>query len=94
MPLRSCEVSSVYDNGGETFDRFTVNFTAANGNRHFSYSMDEDGGKRANGFCQYIGAEHYEGAHLGQRIAFCQLPENVRKKCERICAQDDKDNNP
>lgn len=91
MPLKPCFVQSAWDNGGETIDRYTINFTADNGQRHFSYGMDADGGK-LGGFCQYLGGEHYEGEHLGQRIAMCQLPDNVRKKCDRICKEDDKEN--
>lgn len=71
----------IYDNGGATFDRFTVIYTdEPEGLGMFSArAMSSDPFK---GFGQMCTASI--GKHLGKRIAFDDLPE----PCKRLVMQD------
>ena len=61
----------IYDNGGETFDRYTVVF----------YDGEclgiGDTGNVPNGFCMHVGSIHdgtvAEGDHLGRRISLDEM---------------------
>jgi hypothetical protein len=65
-------VSSVWDNGGETFDRYTVIFKDGEA-LGFSHNPTHP-----QGFSQYLGAVE-EGGHLGEEIEVSDLPDEVRK---------------
>lgn len=72
-------IKSVYDNGGETFDRFTV---VLNEPYDHTGKLLECLGLSLNpsspqGFSQFSGCQ--DGPHLGQKIEFSELPENVQK---------------
>lgn len=71
----------IYDNGGETLDRFTVIYTdEPEGLGMFSArAMSEN---PYTGFGQMCTASI--GKHLGNRIAFDDLPE----PCKRVMIQD------
>jgi hypothetical protein len=74
----------IYDNGGKTFDRYTVVFMdqpepqpgtfAALGMSHNPFWPQ--------GFCQHCSA--MPGRHLGKRIKFEDLPED----CQKLVKQD------
>lgn len=72
----------IYDNGGETFDRYTVIF--ADG----SVLGIGDTGNVPNGFCMHVGSIHEgsvtEGDHLGQIIS---LDEMTLPAQRAVCAE-------
>jgi hypothetical protein len=62
----------IYDNGGESFDRYTVVF------QHGYPPLGiGDTGNVPNGFCMTVDA--MEGPHLGERVTFDSLPTVVQK---------------
>lgn len=67
----------IYDNGGETFDRYTVVF--ADG----SVLGIGDTGNVPNGFCMHVGSIHEgsvtEGPHLGKRIFLEEMTKPAQK---------------
>lgn len=69
-------IHAIYDNGGETWDRYTVLTEPY----YFGKSCDSlglsDNCDQPNGFSQWC--EAYEGKHLGKKIKLEQLPENVQ----------------
>jgi hypothetical protein len=78
LPIRS------YDNGGKTFDRYTVVYMDEPENRPGCFAAR---GMSRNpfhpqGFGQYCIAT--PGRHLGRRIAFKDLPED----CQRLVTSD------
>jgi len=70
------QIHKVYDNGGKTFDRFTVLTEPY----HFGKSCDclclSDNPTDPLGFSQW--GDCYEGPHLGKEISFDDLPKNVQ----------------
>ena len=79
-----------YDNGGKTFDRYTVIYLdepeaegAFAGNVYNSIGMSEHP-QHPQGFGQHCTAEC--GFHLGRRIPFVSLPPDCRKAVEHDCA--------
>jgi hypothetical protein len=64
----------VYDNGGETIDRYTV-FTPDGS----VFGMSENPTRAFNGFNQYIGdeSEIEQGSHLGKRLK--SVPKDIQK---------------
>lgn len=77
----------VYDNGGATFDRYTVVFkNSPEGNGLYaSLGMSERPG-HPQGFGQHSTAE--PGSHLGRRIQLAELPEECRNLVIRELEQD------
>ena len=71
---------SALDNGGETFDRYTLCFEEDG--EHFVYGASENP-THPQGFCQFAGKffvpHDASSPHLGRPIAFDALPEKVRK---------------
>lgn len=75
----------IYDNGGKTFDRYTVVFTGNYAGRDgiCSYLGMSERPFHPQGFCQH--GEHRQVidrpryGHLGKRIKFESLPEDCRK---------------
>jgi len=65
------KISKVFDNGGATFDRYTIIFEDRPDALGLSGNCDSP-----QGFSQFGVA--IEGRHLGKRISFKDLPENVR----------------
>ena len=65
------EIAKVYDNSGQTFDRYTIIFKEHSEALGLSNNCDSP-----QGFSQFGVA--IEGRHLGRQIAFADLPENVR----------------
>jgi hypothetical protein len=65
------EIEKVYDNGGQTFDRYTIIFKSGSNALGLSDNCDSP-----RGFSQFGVA--VDGRHLGRQISFADLPENVR----------------
>jgi len=68
-------IRSIWDNKGKTIDRYTIILTikkANDGYCCFSLSNNSD-----NGFFQFGTCK--EGEHLGKRISWKDLPNNIRK---------------
>lgn len=61
----------IYDNGGRSFDRYTVFFPEG-----YALGIGETGNV-PNGFCQHV--EALEGSHLGERITLEALPIAVQR---------------
>ena len=70
------QIHAVYDNGGKTIDRYTILTEPW----HFGKSCDvlgvSDNCDSPQGFSQW--GEAYEGKHIGKKISFDALPENVQ----------------
>lgn len=62
----------IYDNGGDTLDRYTI-FLEANSDDYIA--ADENG----NGFYQH-GHGGKRGRHLGKKVAFTSLSTKLRIK--------------
>ena len=74
-------MTSVFDNGGETMDRYTVFVTYDTGEQ-FAYGMS-DNASDPNGFNQYIGEAPFDiepGSHLGERLT--RVPVTIRGAVE------------
>ncbi len=66
-----------YDNGGKTFDRYTVIYLDfKRGDLYESVGMS-DNPFHPQGFCQHDEAKR--GRHLGKRISFYDLPADCQK---------------
>ena len=61
----------IYDNGGETLDRYTI---------FLSKASDEYIGADENGDGFYQHGEGTRGRHLGKKIPFTSLSTELRKK--------------
>lgn len=61
----------IYDNGGETLDRYTIFLTNSSDE---AIGADENG----NGFYQHVDAKR--GRHLGKKISFTSLSTELRRK--------------
>lgn len=79
------KIKAIYDNGGKTIDRYTIAFDEITGYiesdgitqpkyKCLTLSSDPDW---PQGFSQWI--ECILGKHLGKKITFKELPENVQK---------------
>ncbi len=78
---------TVYDNGGTTFDRYTIIL------RDYGYAIGAgETGNVPNGFFMSLApGEYYEGSHLGRLVEFESLPERVQKDIRaelRIAAEE------
>lgn len=97
MPNNCPKWVRCYDNGGESFDRYTVVFTkkaliAVDKTRYFLYV-----GMSANPFHSQGFGQHGESnwnpidrptyGHLGKKISFTQLPDD----CKKLVISDYKD---
>ena len=68
----------VYDNGGESMDRYTVFITFAPGET-FAFGMS-DNPMQPNGFNQFVGEVPREikpGKHLGEKLS--RIPKEIEK---------------
>lgn len=70
-------VLRVYDNGGETFDRFTVYYSTDFGNGHFECRTMSENPFHPQGFGQMCSGQL--GLHNGKEIEFDDLPAPCRK---------------
>jgi len=71
-------IYKIYDNGGETVDRYTIllghhNFGCAGA----SLAVSDDPAHPTHGFSQW--GEATDGEHLGKEIKFEDLPKNVQE---------------
>lgn len=76
--MRKPKIIAVYDNGGETVDRYTVYF---NVNFNVSGTLKECLGMSSNpshpqGFSQFSGGQL--GPHNGKRTKFTDLPQHIQ----------------
>ena len=76
----------IYDNGGKTWDRYTVIIEGW----HFGKSCEvlglSDNCDSPQGFSQF--GEGYDGDHLGKIISFDDLPDNVQNHIIERLKQD------
>ena len=74
----------IYDNQGETFDRYTAAYTDWEGAKPYYCAMRcmSSDPFSPNGFGQM--SEGEPGAHIGKRIKFSDLPE----LCQKLVIQD------
>ena len=94
MPEGAPKLVRCYDNGGETFDRFTVSYTRANNfgltGRTVGVGMSEYP-YSPQGFGQHFDydspIDRPSYGHLGRKIQFSALPPD----CQRVVMDDYKD---
>lgn len=73
----------IYDNGGKTFDRYTVlipNIRTDSGECYYEILGLSENPNHALGFNQFCG--DWKGGptrHLGKKIRFVDLPEEIKK---------------
>jgi len=72
----------IYDNGGETFDRYTVVYLDSNLYELFSCLGMSERPYSPLGYCQHGSCT--DGPHLGKEIDFEDLPE----ECQRAVRND------
>jgi hypothetical protein len=73
------KIIAVYDNGGKTFDRYTI-YTNEDYNRQGTIKVClalSDNPNHPQGFSQFSGGTI--GDHNGKRIKFTDLPQNVQE---------------
>ena len=72
------DIFKIYDNGGKTFDRYTVltePWYFGKSCNAFGFSKNA---KSPQGFNQEVG-DVFEGAKLGKEIYFIELPDEVQE---------------
>lgn len=76
--MQLTNIRSIWDNGGKTVDRYTVilDWESMDAGCFMCFSMSANP-EHPQGFGQH--GEAKEGAHLGKRITFEELPEAARK---------------
>lgn len=78
----------IWDNGGESFDQYTVVFTKKSNAGNFMYVGMSENPFSPQGFGQHGETQYPNGGkHLGKRIKFDQLPED----CQKLVIQDYKE---
>lgn len=81
----------IYDNGGETLDRYTVLFTKKRVDGEFIGLGMSENPAHPQGFGQHFTSaeilDYPQSSHLGKRIKFEDLPED----CQRLVIEDYKD---
>jgi hypothetical protein len=82
MKTNTLKTVRIYDNGGETFDRYTaVYMTEPEGRGLYGARGMSENPTHSQGFGQYCAA--MPGRHLGRRISFSALPEPCRELVQR-----------
>jgi len=71
------KIKAIYDNGGETFDRFTVYYTERERNGFYRGRGMSEHPYHPQGFGQCVSGQL--GKHNGKRIKFDELPTDCRK---------------
>ena len=71
------KIKAIYDNGGETFDRFTVYYTERERNGFYMGRGMSEHPCHPQGFGQCVSGQL--GKHNGKRIKFDELPTDCRK---------------
>ncbi len=69
------KITAIYDNGGETIDRYTIVFNEAWGSLTMCLGLS-DNPDHPQGFSQFNGCQ--DGPHLGKQIHFEDLSENIQ----------------
>jgi len=70
------EIKSIWDNEGETADQYTVILNSKTGRYYDSIGLSSNPG-HPQGFSQW--GEALEGNHLGKKITWNKLPDNVKR---------------
>jgi hypothetical protein len=81
-PTRGKLVCKIYDNGGETVDRYTVLFKARmyGGKLYWPYFSASENPFHPLGYWQYGLSDHpIDGKHLGHRVKFDALPNDMQR---------------
>lgn len=84
-PTRGKLVCKIWDNGGETFDRYTIGLKARrfDGGLYWPYLGASENPFHPLGFGQHGEWASWHdaqgGPHLGKRVAFESLPEPVQR---------------
>lgn len=76
-----------YDNGGKTFDRYTVVYTRRNPRDGYAYRGMSAHPTHPQGFGMFGVLPQKDGPYLGKRIAFNTLPE----ECQKVARADYRD---
>ncbi len=75
-------VCRIFDNGGDSFDRYTVAFKGYRLERYgmvYPYISSSENPFHAQGFGQHGESKQFlTGKHLGKRVAFDTLPVDVQ----------------
>ena len=74
------KIRAIYDNGGKTFDRFTVYYREYNANGYYTGRAMSEHPCHPNGFGQMTSG--MMGKHNGKRIKFDELPTDCQKLIE------------
>ena len=74
MPIK---IKAVYDNGGKTFDRYSIYIDEKERSGLYSVLGCSSNPTSPQGFSQF--SSGMLGPHNGKRIAFSDLPKNVQK---------------
>lgn len=77
-------ISAVYDNGGETFDRYTVVLRIDEGRGLKGCIGLSHNPNSPQGFSQYTTCQ--AGSHLGKKIGWSRLPPEIRAHIKRRLA--------
>ena len=76
------KIKAIYDNGGKTFDRFTVYYDVKERNGHYEGRGMSENPMHPQGFGQCCSGQL--GRHNGKRITLEELP----AKCQEIINRD------
>jgi hypothetical protein len=81
----STVIKAVYDNGGKTFDRYSIYTDQAersrDGKRFYAVLGCSDNPTHPQGFSQW--SSGMLGSHNGKKISFSDLPKNVQDHVRR-----------
>lgn len=70
-------ITAVYDNGGKTFDRYTVTTSISEGHGMKMCLGLSSNPTNPQGFSQFTTCQ--VGSHLGKKIPWAKLPANIRR---------------
>lgn len=78
------KIPTVYDNGGETLDRYTIIYTCrpfrGNRRKYWEYIASCETGA---GYWQHGELNEAPGPYLGKRMPFENLPDSVQRRYNR-----------
>ena len=75
-------IAGIYDNGGKTFDRYTIALVYYHGNKMMHHCLGlSDNPNSPSGFSQWD--DCVPGSHLGKEIPWSKLPAEVRQHAKR-----------
>ena len=74
---------SVYDNGGKTYDRYTVSISGEKWNENYIYGMNDMPFHPAFGFSQFVGENLEPNKNWGKKIRLIDLNKDVLSAIEQ-----------